>query len=69
VKNGVSQGKTETKQTDIDYEEEMRRQRRKDQRERHKIVLWRKPIVTLTYFFLELVILLHDYKERYMVVK
>ena len=47
-------------------EEEMRKQRKLDQKKRHGIVLWRRPIVTLTYFCFEMGILLHDYKERYM---
>ena len=45
-------------------DEEMRKQRKLDQKKRHGIVLWRRPIVTLTYFCLEMGILLHDYKER-----
>lgn len=45
-------------------EEEMRKQRKLDQKKRHGIVLWRHPIVTLTYFCFEMGILLHDYKER-----
>ena len=45
-------------------EEEMRKQKKLDQKRRHGIVLWRRPIVTLTYFCLEMGILLHDYKER-----
>lgn len=45
-------------------DEEMRKQRKLDQKKRHGIVLWRRPIVTLTYFSFEMGILLHDYKER-----
>ena len=45
-------------------EEEMRKQRKLDQKKRHGIVLWRRPIVTFTYFCFEMAILLHDYKER-----
>ncbi|EDO42085.1 predicted protein [Nematostella vectensis] len=50
--------------SDPAFEEELRRQRKLDQQERHKIVLWRRPITTLHYFVLEVIILLHDYKER-----
>ena len=45
-------------------EEEMQKQKKLDQKKRHGIVLWRHPIVTLTYFCFEMGILLHDYKER-----
>ena len=45
-------------------EEEMWKQRKLDQKRRHGIVLWRCPIVTLTYFCLETGLILHDYKER-----
>ena len=50
--------------SDVMSEEEIRKQRKLDQKKRHGIVLWRRPIVTLTYFCLETGILLHDYKER-----
>ncbi|KAJ7375039.1 Vacuolar membrane protease [Desmophyllum pertusum] len=45
-------------------EDEMRKQRKLDQKKRHSIVLWRRPIVTMTYFCFEMGILLRDYKER-----
>ncbi|KAL9980080.1 hypothetical protein ACROYT_G008623 [Oculina patagonica] len=45
-------------------EEDMQKQKKLDQKKRHGIVLWRRPIVTLTYFCFEMGILLHDYKER-----
>ncbi|XP_031560842.1 vacuole membrane protein 1-like isoform X2 [Actinia tenebrosa] len=65
VQNSVdSSGINDVNKKELDYEEEMRKQRKIDQRERHKIVLWRKPLTTLTYFFLEVLILLRDYKER-----
>lgn len=54
--NGVSAG--------ILTEDEMRAQKKIDQKRRQGIVLWRQPIVTLTYFCFEMGILLHDYKER-----
>lgn len=54
--NGVSEG--------VLSEDEMRAQRKLDQKRRHGIVLWRRPIVTLTYFCFEMGILLQDYKER-----
>ena len=49
-----------------DLEEEMERQRKLDQKRRHGIVLWRKPIITLQYFFLETIIVLNEYRGRYM---
>ena len=45
-------------------EDEWQKQKKLDQKKRHGIVLWWRPITTLTYFFFELGILLHDYKER-----
>ena len=45
-------------------EDEMRKQKKLDQKKRHGIVLWLRPITTLTYFCFELGILLRDYKER-----
>lgn len=45
-------------------EDEWQKQKKLDQKKRHGIVLWRRPITTLTYFCFELGILLHDYKER-----
>lgn len=45
-------------------DDEMREQKKLDQKKRHGIVLWRRPITTLMYFCFELGILLHDYKDR-----
>ncbi|XP_073257303.1 vacuole membrane protein 1-like isoform X2 [Porites lutea] len=45
-------------------EDEWQKQKKLDQKKRHGIVLWWRPITTLKYFFFELGILLHDYKER-----
>lgn len=45
-------------------EAELQKQKKLDQQKRHGIVLWRRPVTTLTYFCFEMGILLHDYKER-----
>ena len=36
-----------------------------EREERQKIVLWRKPLVTVQYFLLELVITVKEYWQRY----
>ena len=54
--NGVSAG--------VLSEDEIRAQKKIDQKRRQGIVLWRQPFLTLTYFSFEMGILLHDYKER-----
>ena len=39
-------------------------QRKMEKRERQKIVLWRKPLITMQYFIFELVITINEYWRR-----
>lgn len=44
--------------------EELKALKRKERDERHKIVLWRRPLTTIKYFLLEFAVLLHKEKEK-----
>lgn len=64
VLNNQTKAVDEVSDVAVITEAELHRQKKLDQKRRHGIVLWRHPITTLTYFCLELGILLNDYTER-----
>ena len=46
-------------------DERIRQERKMERENRQNIVLWRKPLLTMQYFMLELIITIQEYWKRY----
>ena len=44
-----------------------KKQRKMEREERQNIVLWKRPLITMQYFFLELIITVKEYWRRYKI--